>query len=170
MHSFDYTIFSKSVKELKNLKSEVCWSYFISSCVVHIQFVWYCTVFTVHYGPQNECYNEVPVYLHRSLVKIEPLLIISFFLQHTLLLFCATRWEGRWLSGRVDSSEPGGQGFDSSSRVVSGRRSSALSMLNYCVLLVPSLVLCCTWLVTMALLVHCSFGQLSPLPTSEDDK
>ena len=34
----------------------------------------------------------------------------------------------------------------------------------------PSLVLCCAWLVTMALHVHCGLGQLSPLPTSEDDK
>ena len=34
----------------------------------------------------------------------------------------------------------------------------------------PSLVLCCAWLVTMALHVHCGLGQLSPLPTSGDDK
>ena len=34
----------------------------------------------------------------------------------------------------------------------------------------PSLVLCCAWLVTMALHVHGGLGQLSPLPTSGDDK
>ena len=34
----------------------------------------------------------------------------------------------------------------------------------------PSLVPCCVWLVTMALHVHCGLGQLSPLPTSGDDK
>ena len=34
----------------------------------------------------------------------------------------------------------------------------------------PSLVLCCAWLVTMALHVHCGLGQLSPLPTSVNDK
>ena len=33
-----------------------------------------------------------------------------------------------------------------------------------------SLVLCCAWLVTIALHVHCGLGQLSPLPTSGDDK
>ena len=34
----------------------------------------------------------------------------------------------------------------------------------------PSLVLCCAWLVTMALHVNCDLDQLSPLPTSGDDK
>ena len=34
----------------------------------------------------------------------------------------------------------------------------------------PSLVLYCAWLVTMALHAHCGLGQLSPLPTSGDDK
>ena len=33
-----------------------------------------------------------------------------------------------------------------------------------------SLVLCCAWLVTMALHVHCGLGQFSPLPTSGDDE
>ena len=33
-----------------------------------------------------------------------------------------------------------------------------------------SLVLCCAWVVTMALHVHCGLGQLSPLPTSGDDE
>ena len=39
-----------------------------------------------------------------------------------------------------------------------------------CVVRTPSLVLCCAWLVTMALHVHGGLGQLSPLPTSGDDK
>ena len=30
--------------------------------------------------------------------------------------------------------------------------------------------MCCAWLVSMALHVHCSLGQLSPLPTSGDDE
>ena len=34
----------------------------------------------------------------------------------------------------------------------------------------PLLVLGCAWLVTMALHVHCGLGQLSLLPTSENDK
>ena len=34
----------------------------------------------------------------------------------------------------------------------------------------PSYVLCCAWLVTMALHVRCGLGQLRPLPTSGDDK
>ena len=36
----------------------------------------------------------------------------------------------RWPRGRADVSEPGGPGFDSSSRQPKGRRSSALNMLN----------------------------------------
>ena len=35
---------------------------------------------------------------------------------------------------------------------------------------VITLVQCCVWLVTMALHVHYGLGQLSPLPTSGDDK
>ena len=34
----------------------------------------------------------------------------------------------------------------------------------------PSLVLCCAWLVAMALHVHCNLGKLNPLPTSGDDE
>ena len=51
------------------------------------------------------------------------------------------------------------------------RRSSLISI-EHAELLrsTPSLVLCCAWLVTMALHVHCGLGQLSPLPTSGDDK
>ena len=53
------------------------------------------------------------------------------------------------------------------------RRSSLISALSTLIELLrstPSLVLCCAWLVTMALHVHCGLGQLSPLPTSGDDK
>ena len=34
----------------------------------------------------------------------------------------------------------------------------------------PLFVLCCAWLVTMALHVHGGLGQLGPLPTSGDDE
>ena len=74
--------------------------------------------------------------------------------------------EGQWPSGRVDFSEPGGPGFDSSSRqpqVISIEHAELLRS-------TPLLVLCCAWLVTMALHVHCDLGQLSPLPTSGDDE
>ena len=52
-----------------------------------------------------------------------------------------------------------------------GRRSSLISN-EHAELLrsTPSLVHCCVWLVTMALHVHWGLGQLSPLPTSGDDK
>ena len=50
--------------------------------------------------------------------------------------------EGRWPRGRADVSEPGGPGFDSSSRQPKGRCSSALSTLNYCVVLPRCAVLC----------------------------
>ena len=74
--------------------------------------------------------------------------------------------EGRWPNGRADVSEPRQPGFDSSSRqplVINIEHAELLRS-------TPSLVLCCAWLVTMALHVHCGLGQLSPLPTSEDDK
>ena len=55
-----------------------------------------------------------------------------------------------------------------------GSRRSSLISIEHAELLrsTPSLVLCCAWLVTMALHVHChcGLGQLSPLPTSGDDK
>ena len=47
--------------------------------------------------------------------------------------------EGRWPRGRADVSEPGGPGFDVSA--AAGRRSSALSTLNYCVVLPQGAVL-----------------------------
>ena len=74
--------------------------------------------------------------------------------------------KGQWPSGRVDFSEPGG----SIPRL--GSRRSSLISIEHAELLrsTPSLVLCCTWLVTMALHVHCGLGQLSPLPTSRDDE
>ena len=75
--------------------------------------------------------------------------------------------EGQWPSGRVVALEPGGPGFDSSSRqpqVVAHQHWARW------ITATPSLVLCCAWLVTMTLHVHCGLGQLSPLPTSGDDK
>ena len=53
-----------------------------------------------------------------------------------------------------------------------GCRRSSLISIDHAELLrsTPSLVLCCAWLVTMALHVHCGLGQLSPLLTSGDDK
>ena len=53
-----------------------------------------------------------------------------------------------------------------------GSRRSSLISIEHAELLrsTPSLVLCCVWLVTMALHVHGGLGQLSPLPTSGDDK
>ena len=73
--------------------------------------------------------------------------------------------EGRCPSGRADVSEPGGPG-----RIPRlGSRRSSLISIEHAELLrsTPSLVLCCAWLVTMALHVHCGLGQLSP---SGDDK
>ena len=77
-------------------------------------------------------------------------------------------WEGRWPSGRVEFSEPGVRG--SIPRL--GSRRSSLISIEHAELLrsTPSLVLCCVWLVTMALHVHFGLGQLSPLPTSGDDE
>ena len=43
------------------------------------------------------------------------------------------KWRVNGYSGRVDFSEPGGSGFDSSS-LAAGRRSSTFGRLNYCVL------------------------------------
>ena len=53
-----------------------------------------------------------------------------------------------------------------------GSRRSSLISIEHAELLrsTPSLVLCCAWLVTMALHVHGGLDQLSPLPTSGDDK
>ena len=53
-----------------------------------------------------------------------------------------------------------------------GSRRSSLISIEHAELLrsTPSLVQCCVWLVTMALHVHGGLGQLSPLPTSGDDK
>ena len=53
-----------------------------------------------------------------------------------------------------------------------GRRSSALNTLNYCVVL-PRWCCASTCMAIYsnhALHMHCGLGQLSPLPTSGDDK
>ena len=75
--------------------------------------------------------------------------------------------------GRVDGLE-----VESMSRKPEGRgsiprlgsRRSSLISTEHTELGTPSLVQCCAWLVTMALHVHGGLGQLSPLPTSGDDK
>ena len=78
-------------------------------------------------------------------------------------------------SGRGDGLEvepmsrnPGGRG--SIPRL--GSRRSSLINIEHVELLrsTPSLVLCCAWLVTMVLHVHGGLGQLSPIPTSGDNK
>ena len=53
-----------------------------------------------------------------------------------------------------------------------GSRRSLLISIEHAELMrsTPLLVLWCAWLVTMASLVHYGLGQLSPLPTSGDDK
>ena len=53
-----------------------------------------------------------------------------------------------------------------------GSRRLSLIIIEHAELLrsTPSLELCSAWLVTMALHVHCGLGQLSPLPTSGDEK
>ena len=54
---------------------------------------------------------------------------------------------------------------------LSSRRSSLISIEQAELLhSTTSLVLCCAWLVTMALHVHCALSQITPLPTSRDDK
>ena len=79
-----------------------------------------------------------------------------------------TLWRGDGLEVEAMSRNP--EGRSSIPRLVS-RRSSLISIEHAELLLsTPSLVLCCAWLVTMALHVHCGLGQLSPLPTSGDDK
>ena len=79
-----------------------------------------------------------------------------------------TPGEGQWSSGKSTSRNPEGRG--SIPRL--GSRRSSLISIEHAELLrsTPSLVLCCAWLVTMALHVHCGLGQLSPLPTSGDDE
>ena len=79
-------------------------------------------------------------------------------------------FEGRGNGLAVESSSrnPGGRGLIPR---LSSRRLS-LIYIEHAELLrsTPSLVLCCAWLVTMALHVHGGLGQLSPLPTSVDDE
>ena len=75
---------------------------------------------------------------------------------------------GRGLAVESTSYNPLGPG--SNPRL--GSRRSSLICPDHAELLssTPSLVLCCAWLVTMTLHVHCGLGQLSPLPTSGDDE
>ena len=87
--------------------------------------------------------------------------------------FCS--WGEKYPQGRGDGLEvepmsrnPEGRG---SIPRLGSRRSSLISIEHVELLRsTPSLGLCCAWLVTMALHVHGGLGQLSPLPTSGDDK
>ena len=102
-----------------------------------------------------------------SFVTDYAVLYIYYIRDNNVVCWPMFLWEGRWPSGRVEASEPGGPGFDSSSRqpqVVAHQHWARWITALY------TLVLCCAWLVTMALHVHCGLGQLSPLPTSGDDK
>ena len=88
---------------------------------------------------------------------------------YSWLCSCILLREGQWPSSRTDVSEPGGPGFDSLSwqpQVVAHQHWARQILCS-----TPSLVLYCAWLVIpMALHVHCGLCQLSPLPTSGDDK
>ena len=79
-----------------------------------------------------------------------------------------TQGRGNGLALEPTSRNPEGRG---SSPHLGSRRSSLISI-KYAELLhnTSSFMLFRAWLVTMALHVHCSMGQLSPLPTSGDDK
>ena len=75
---------------------------------------------------------------------------------------------GNDLAVESSSRNPEGRG---SIPCLGSRRSSLISIEPAELLSsTPSLVLCCAWLVTMALHVHCGLGQLGPLPTSGDDE
>ena len=89
-------------------------------------------------------------------------------LQAVRLISGANQERGDGLEVESMSRNPEGRG--SIPRL--GSRRSSLISIEHAELLrsTPSLVRCCVWLVTMALHVHCGLGQLSPLPTSGDDK
>ena len=78
--------------------------------------------------------------------------------------------QGRGDGLEVESMSRNPEGRGSIPRL--GSRRSSLISIEHAELLrsTPSLVQCCVWLVTMALHVYCGLGQLSPLPTSGDDK
>ena len=76
----------------------------------------------------------------------------------------------QWPSGRVDFSKPGGPGFMKFLvSAAAGRRSSALSTLNYFVVRTPPVGVVCARLVTRA---ACALrlGPTQPVTTSGDDK
>ena len=112
-------------------------------------------------------YSYCPTTLTLKALLAHPF-IFTIVITSSCVVLISDTMEGQWPSGRVEASEPGGPGFNS---LLGSRRSSLISI-EHAELLrsTPLLVLCCAWLVTMALHVHCSLGQLSPLPTSEDDK
>ena len=77
--------------------------------------------------------------------------------------------EGQWPRGYAGQPTSWNPEFDS---FVSGSWQQQVVAHQHAELLrsTPTLVLCCAWLVTMSLHVHCGLGQLCPLPTSGDDK
>ena len=81
---------------------------------------------------------------------------------------CTVLGRGNGLAVERMSRDPEDRG--SISRL--GSRRSSLISIEHAELLrsIPSLVLCCAWLVTTTLHVHCGLGQLSPLRISGDDK
>ena len=85
-------------------------------------------------------------------------------------LFSGSKGRGDGDGLEVESMSRNPEGRGSIPRL--GSRRSSLISIEHAELLrsTPSLVLCCAWLVTMALHVHGGLGQLSPLPTSGDDK
>ena len=81
---------------------------------------------------------------------------------------CGNQRRGDGLEVEPMSRNPEGRG---SIPRLGSRRSSLISIEHVELLRsTTSLVLCCAWLVTMVFLVHGGLGQLSPLPTSGDDK
>ena len=83
-------------------------------------------------------------------------------------IYVITSHRGDGLAVESSSQNPEGRG---SIPHLSSRRSLLISI-EHAELLrsTPLLVLCCVWLVTMALHVHCGLGQLSPLLASGDDE
>ena len=83
-------------------------------------------------------------------------------------LDCSCMWRNNGLA--VEQSSQNSEGPGSNPRI--GSRRSSLISIEPAELLssTPSLMLRFAWLVTMAFNVHCGLGQLSPLPTSGDDK
>ena len=105
---------------------------------------------------------------HEGLCKIAQFSLARFSGARIWSASLITMGRGDGLEVELMSRNPEGR---SSIPRLGSRRSSLISI-EHAELLrsTPSLVLCCVWLITMALHVHFGLGQLSPLPTSGDDK